>query len=387
MKKLFTIVAMGAAVLTASAQKTVQGSRFFDNWSVGIVGGGIVPATNSDYIKDIRATYGVEINKQITPIFGLGAQLTAANNVTPSKNIFDATNVTLMGRLNLSNIFLGYKGVPRTFEAELAVGCGWGRNYYPSTVRNDYDYLTSKDGLNFNFNLGEQKAWTIGIKPSLVLNMSSDRNFHVIEPSLTNKDMAAFELMAGVAYHFKNKSNGKHYMTFIKAYDQAEVDGLNAKINDLRAQVHEKDGQIAKANADNRNLQQQLNEARNQKPAIQTETKTITNNFSSLEQTVTFRQGKSVVDASQLPNVERVATFLKNHKNSTVDIKGYASPEGSAEVNARIAKARAEAVKTILVNKYKIAASRISAEGQGVGNMFSENDWNRVSICTINETK
>ena len=67
MKKLFTIVAMGAAVLTASAQKTVQGSRFFDNWSVGIVGGGIVPATNSDYIKDIRATYGVEINKQITP--------------------------------------------------------------------------------------------------------------------------------------------------------------------------------------------------------------------------------------------------------------------------------------------------------------------------------
>lgn len=217
--------------------------------------------------------------------------------------------------------------------------------------------------------------------------MSSDKNFNVIEPSLTNKDMAAFELMAGVAYHFKNKSNGKHYMTFIKAYDQAEVDGLNAKINDLRAQVNEKDGQIAKANADNRSLQQQLNEARNQKPTIKTETKTITNNFSSLEQTVTFRQGKSVVDASQLPNVERVATFLKNHKNSTVDIKGYASPEGSAEVNARIAKARAEAVKTILVNKYKIAASRINAEGQGVGNMFSENDWNRVSICTINETK
>ena len=37
------------------------------------------------------------------------------------------------------------------------------------------------------------------------------------------------------------------------------------------------------------------------------------------------------------------------------------------EVNARIAAARAEAVKTILVNKYKISASRITAEGQGVG--------------------
>ena len=28
---------------------------------------------------------------------------------------------------------------------------------------------------------------------------------------------------------------------------------------------------------------------------------------------------------------------------------------------------------------------RISAEGQGVGNMFSEPDWNRVSICTLEE--
>ena len=387
MKKLFTIVAMGAAVLTANAQKTVQGSRFFDNWSVGLVGGGIVPVTNSDKVKDVRATYGVEINKQITPIFGLGAQVTAANNVTPSKNIIDASNVTLMGRLNLSNIFLGYKGVPRTFEAELAVGAGWGRNYYPSTVREDYNYLTSKYGLNFNFNLGKQKAWTIGVKPSLVLNMTTDKNNNVIQPKFKNKDMAALELMAGVAYHFKNKSNGMHHMTFLKAYDQAEVDGLNAKINELRNQVNEKDGQIAKANAENRNLQLHLNEARNQKPTVTVKTQTVTNNFNSLEQTVTFRQGKSVVDASQLPNVERVATFLKNHKNSTVDIKGYASPEGSAEVNARIAKARAEAVKDILVNKYKIDANRITAEGQGVGNMFSESDWNRVSICTINETK
>ena len=45
----------------------------------------------------------------------------------------------------------------------------------------------------------------------------------------------------------------------------------------------------------------------------------------------------------------------------------------------------AEAVKTILVNKYKISASRITAEGQGVGDMFTEPDWNRVSICTIED--
>ena len=102
-----------------------------------------------------------------------------------------------------------------------------------------------------------------------------------------------------------------------------------------------------------------------------------------LESVVTFAQGKSTIATSQLPNVERVATYLKNHTGARVVIKGYASPEGSADINARIAKARAEAVKDLLVKKYGIAENRIEASGQGVGNMFSEPDWNRVSISTI----
>ena len=113
----------------------------------------------------------------------------------------------------------------------------------------------------------------------------------------------------------------------------------------------------------------------------------MTNTRETLESVITFRQGKSVIDASQQPNVERVATYLRNHREATVDIKGYASPEGSAEINEKIAQARAEAVKKMLVSKYKISSSRITAEGQGVGDMFSEPDWNRVSICTINENQ
>ncbi|MGN1257951.1 MAG: OmpA family protein, partial [Candidatus Limisoma sp.] len=97
------------------------------------------------------------------------------------------------------------------------------------------------------------------------------------------------------------------------------------------------------------------------------------------------RQGKTVIDASQRPNVERVATYMKNHKNAEVSIKGYASPEGNIDLNKRLAEGRAQAVKDMLVNTYKISADRINAEGQGVGDMFSEPDWNRVSICTLEE--
>ena len=99
---------------------------------------------------------------------------------------------------------------------------------------------------------------------------------------------------------------------------------------------------------------------------------------------ITFGQGRISIDNSQLPNVERIATYLRNHKEAGVVIKGYASPEGSAEVNERIARQRAEAVRNMLVNRYRIAKDRIVAEGQGVGYMFEEPDWNRVSICTIN---
>ncbi len=377
MKKSLSLLSLCAAcALTAPAQVTVQGAGFFDNWSIGLLGGGIVPTTHSDFIKDTRATYGLELTKQLTPVIGVALQGMATNNVSQSRTVIDATNVTLLGKANLSNSFCGYQGTPRLFEVEAVAGVGWGHHFFNKGLNDDKNYLTSKFGVNFNFNVGQQKAWTIAIRPAIVYNM--DNTGH--NPDLGyNVNNSALELTAGVTYHFKNHNNGAHYMTKVRAYDQAEVDGLNAKVNDLRAQVNDKNAELAKQSAQIRDLQEQLNDCRNQKPRVET----VTRNTNSLEQTVTFRQGKSVIDASQLPNVERVATFLKNHPSATVSIKGYASPEGSAEINARIALARAEAVKTVLVNKYRISASRITAEGQGVGNMFSEPDWNRVSICTI----
>ena len=107
----------------------------------------------------------------------------------------------------------------------------------------------------------------------------------------------------------------------------------------------------------------------------------ITNNTKTLESVVTFLQGKIVIDASQQPNVERIATYLKNHKEAKVNILGYASPEGSAEVNERIANQRAEAVKNILVKEYGISANRIETQGKGVGNIFGKPAYNRASIC------
>ena len=372
-------IAVTVACLTCSgiyAQRAYEGANLGDNWSIGIHAGVTTPLTHSAFFPNMRATWGLGIGKQLTPFFGMGVEAMTSINTTASKTAFDNTNVSLLTSVNLSNLFAGYWGTPRLFEIETVAGLGW--LHYAQNGNGDRNSISSKLGLNFNFNLGEAKAWTIGIKPALVydLNACGERNVGF------NANRAAWEITAGLKYHFRC-SNGKHHISFAKLYDQAEVDALNEQVNNLRQTNVDQEAELTAANQRNAELEQQLADCKNQGPVIVTDT--ITSHKKTLESVVTFRQGGVSVVASQTPNVERIATYLKNHEKATVSIKGYASPEGKAEVNARIAQQRADAVKSLLVKRYKIAEKRITAEGQGVGNMFEEPDWNRVSICTIHE--
>lgn len=372
-------IAVTVACLTCSgiyAQRAYEGANLGDNWSIGIHAGVTTPLTHSAFFPNMRATWGLGIGKQLTPFFGMGVEAMTSINTTASKTAFDNTNVSLLTSVNLSNLFAGYWGTPRLFEIETVAGLGW--LHYAQNGDGDRNSISSKLGLNFNFNLGEAKAWTIGIKPALVydLNACGERNVGF------NANWAAWEITAGLKYHFRC-SNGKHHISFAKLYDQAEVDALNEQVNNLKQTNVDQEAELTAANQRNAELEQQLADCKNQGPVIVTDT--ITSHKKTLESVVTFRQGGVSVVASQTPNVERIATYLKNHEKATVSIKGYASPEGKAEVNARIAQQRADAVKSLLVKRYKIAENRITAEGQGVGNMFEEPDWNRVSICTIHE--
>lgn len=376
MKKIVASLVLCMAVIAANAQKAVEGNKFTDNWSVGFNAGGTTPLTHSAFFKNMRAVLGVGLDKQVTPVLGLGFEAMTSINTTPSRTAFDNTNLSVLGTLNLSNLFGGYAGAPRLFEVETVAGIGW--LHYAVNGESDLNSMSSKLGLNFNFNLGEEKAWTLAFKPALVYDMSADGTDNVC----FNANRAAWEFTAGLKYHF-SCSNGKHYFTIVKPYNQSEIDALNDQINNMRREADDNAAALKNANQKAADLEKALNDCKNQAPKVITET--VTNNKKTLESVVTFRQGGTSVESSQTPNVERIATYLKNHKNATVSIKGYASPEGNADVNARIAKQRAESVKNMLINRYKIAANRITAEGQGVGNMFEESDWNRVSICTINE--
>ena len=82
-------------------------------------------------------------------------------NTSNSRTAFDASNISLLGKFNLMNLLGGYHGVPRTFEMETVLGAGW--LHYYENGKGDINSWSTKIGLNFNFNLGSEKKWNVGI--------------------------------------------------------------------------------------------------------------------------------------------------------------------------------------------------------------------------------
>ena len=390
MKKLFLMIAVAAFAANASAQNTaVTSNKFGDNWYLGINAGAATPQQkfgDNGFFKGFAPKVGVRLGKNLTTVFGLAADAdlyfeSSEKSIMKQKTFIDNLNVDLLGTFNLSNLFAGYKGEPRCFEVIGLAGLGWTHAFGVSKVNG----INAKAAIDFAFNLGAEKAWQLYIEPAVIYGLENYGTANILTEGNDFKfdsRAALFQLSVGVNYKFGN-SNGTHNFAVAQLRDQSEIDGLNAKINELRADNNAKDGKIAADAKTIADLKKKLAdcESRPQTAAVVEKTENV------LQPHVIFRQGKSTIDAAQYASVEMVAKYMKNHPDAKVKVQGYASPEGNAELNQKLSVARAEAVKTALVKKYKIAADRITTEGLGATDkLSSENDFNRVAMF-IDTTK
>lgn len=388
MKKAILLAAMALSVAGASAQTTVAGSKFTDNWSFTLKGGAVMSSksvADNGFWDNARGIVGAELRKQITPVFGLGVEGEWTINTSSwagyrSGNWFDHQYVGVFGAFNLMNAFAGYTGAPRLFELEVVGGTGWLHAYYPHTSGKDGNSWATKVGMNFNFNLGESKAWTLAFKPAYLWNMNGNPRPNILGyEARYDSNFGYLELEAGITYHFGN-SNGTHHFTVVRPYDQSEIDTLNAQINALRGELEASGANNAALLAQIADLQAQLDACNRRPPVVEKVVKDLNN-----IRYVFFNCGSAYVQPNQQPNIAMVADQLKENSNATVTVKGYASKDGSAAFNRKLAERRAEAVKKELVKRYGIASDRVKAEGMGVGDLFQENSWNRVSVCTVHE--
>ena len=375
MKKMILLSVFALGALTINAQTAVvESGGFWDNWSFGIQGGGTMKMSGTGFFKSARPAFGLTIGKQWTPILGIDVQGMGYVNTTNSSTMVDASDVSLIGRMNLMNLFAGYEGMPRPFEIETVTGLGWLHHYMNGV--GDTDDLSARVGLNFNFNLGEDAAWTIGLKPAVVFNLTGD---YPSKKMALNRKHANMEILLGLTYHFADGDGNRHF-AMVNTVDPMAFAAMNVEINDLREVLAAKDIELVGLADELLVVQNQLNEARNKQ--VEASGKTI----HILESVVAFPFNQSDVQSSQMASLEHVANYLKKNPDANITVNGYASPEGTEEYNLQLSQRRADAVKNLLVSKYGIEADRINAIGHGVGDIFSEPAWNRVGICTIDET-
>jgi OOP family OmpA-OmpF porin len=378
MKRLGLLAAAVVMAMSVSAQ-TVTESKTFDNFYIGINGGVATATTGHGWLKNLQPNAGLRIGRNFTPVFGMAVESNAYfknTNGFTTGTLVNALNTSLLGTVNLTNWFGGYKGEPRVFEVSALYGLGWGHIFGTPTEEYKTDMLTSKVGLDFAFNFGSDKQWQFYLEPAIIYSLNGN-GYQGVKYDI---DRSVVQLNAGIVYKFKN-SNGTHNFKIAELRDQSEIDALNAQVNSLRGELSGKDSELDAKDRKIADLEKALEDCKNSKQPVYVRPVTATN----LQPTVLFRQGKSVIDPAQYAPIELIATYMKNHPEAKVEIKGYASPEGSAEINQKLSEERAEAVKNALVKKYKISADRLTTKGMGATDkLFEQVEFNRVATFNDN---
>ena len=379
MKKLVLMLAAASMAASVSAQ-TVAESKTFDNIYVGINGGVATKTTGHKWLSDLDPNAGLRIGRYFTPVFGLAIEGNAYFSNKPwgsTGTAVRATNASLLGTVNLSNWFGGYKGEPRTFEVSALYGLGWmhiftSNKAFKDATAENRNRMTSKAALDFAFNFGSAKQFQFYVEPSInfaFLGKSHSRNVVATPAGVTypetsygygykataqagqpayNINNSFVQLNAGLVYKFAN-SNGTHNFTIVTPRDQAEIDALNAQINELR----------------NRKPEVITKEVVKEVPSVKVKELSVSDLVF-----VTFAQGKS--------NLTREAKAALNNvkEGSHVQVVGTASPEGSKEINDRLSQARADVVANYLKSR---GVNIDEATGKGVQGVTS----NRLAVVYV----
>lgn len=364
MKKIFSLLIVAMITISASAQKSIEQSNIFDNVSMTIKGGATSPLSNPD--ESIRGVVGVELEKKITPIFGMGIEGDFAINTSKwinrkSDYVFDHQYIGVFTTTNWMNLLCGYKGSRRFFEIESNLGVGWGHTY---TNGADYNYVATKAGLNFNFNPNE--SWTFSLKPAVVYNMNDGVN------SNYNINRGALQVQVGVTYHFEGPSESRNFIICNKVATQSDMDNLNRTINGLREQA-ERDRaeylkQISGLIEANKELSESLRKCESREMVVNNQIITP----------IQFKQGSCDLTTSEA-SLKAIAKVIKESNQSYV-VVGYASEEGSYEFNKKLSEDRASAVVSVLI-KYGAPYNKLTAIGMGETSEFSQSpELNRIVI-------
>ena len=99
---MLAVAALSAQTMSA---QTVEESKNFDNWYIGINGGVQAPAKNFKVLKNLNPAVGLRLGRWFTPAvgFAIEGQTFLGDKPVDSDGTFKGLNLEAMGTLNFSN--------------------------------------------------------------------------------------------------------------------------------------------------------------------------------------------------------------------------------------------------------------------------------------------
>ena len=307
MKKFILMFALMLGILSANAQIATEKSNALDNISFGVTAGVSTPLDFNSMFP-LNTNVGLKLQKDFTPVFGLqleGIAFLNDNHFNDLKTAVKATNVGVNGVFNLSNIFGGYRGTPRTFEVSTVTGIGWLHNW--------------------------EKASSIVISPAIYWNLNKFGDIHF------DKRGSQLAINVTYVYHFKTSNGTHHFKTYDVGAMIGEIDRLNGALSECEGREP-----VVKI------VEKIVEVPANASTAAEANTQTWI---------VTFDTGKAALSNEAKYILSQVGN------DAIVDVIATASPDGSPSFNQKLSEKRAKAVADFLTNR----GVRVNSfEGKGV---------------------
>lgn len=368
MKKLLIVLAFASFSMASMAQDdptlkySVATNSFWSNWFIQLGYNYNVFYSNEEHasnidndkspFKSFRNSHGaaIAIGKWFTPGLGLRTKLQGiwGKEVDPmvygknasGKNKFWTLNEQVL--LNLSNMFCGYNP-NRVWSFIPFAGAGLTRN-----MTHDVYAMQLSAGLLNQFRLSNRVALNLEVGYNRQESDADGVWQYRTERGWDNKDNYLYGEV-GLTFNLGKTASWEKTpdVDAIKALSQAQIDALNAQLND--------------ANAENARLKNLL---ANQKAV---ETPKTVKEFVAVPVTVYFHLNKTNSGpsyAADLIDVKNLVDVAKE-KNSGLLVTGYAdSATGKADHNQWLSEKRAEQVANEIV-KMGVSRDKIETAAKG----------------------
>lgn len=351
MKKFFLMIMMALFTVSMTSAQVHEG-KMFDNIYTTVSVSGVLPTTDfqvgtTEFRKNWRPEFGIEVGKQVTTLYTTGLEFTAGVNTTGVKTAFDDMSLLWLHKFNVANAIWGYCPDAK-WDFNVVGGLGWGHDM---VIRDNYGVVQTGIEVAYNFN----DTWSLIAKPTIEWSHVNDG---------LNVNHSDVGLAVGVSYKFPNAGGGRGFVP-------CDEDFLNSLVNELRADLELKEQALNGQKELNNQLNNQLAELQSHKCAVDT---VIIDN--TIAPTIGFVINKAELTSQSDAYLYSIA---QAYKDSELIVKGYADVKtGNPEYNMELSKKRAEVVKNKLI---KYGATNVSIEALGdTVQPFADNDMNRVAI-------